>query len=249
MIKNEIVKTNGMEILEQDFNGDSIMTARLKSDGKIYVGVRWICEGIGLSKGQMQNERSKISSDLVLSQGERNLVLPTKGGNQKTMCIEITYLPLWLAKITITPAMKREHPEIAEKLIEYQLKAKDVLADAFLGKSKEWDLHREVGKVDRKRMTSSISQNIYNAQSKTYSDYTNMVYDVLFGMTAKEIRESRDIKKKSQLTRDYLTKDELKLVDEAETIVTALVSLGFKKDYILDQLRRKFTKRINNKTA
>ena len=47
-----------------------------------------------------------------------------------------------------------------------------------------------------------------------------------------------------QLTRDYLTKDELKLVDEAETIVTALVSLGFKKDYILDQLRRKFTKRI-----
>lgn len=39
-------------------------------------------------------------------------------------------------------------------------------------------------------------------------------------------------------------KNELKLVDEAETIVTALVSLGFKKDYILDQLRRKFVKRI-----
>lgn len=134
------------------------------------------------------------------------MTLPTKGGNQKSLCIELDYLPLWLAKISITPTMKREHPNIADKLIEYQLKAKDVLAKAFLGKSKEWDLHREVGKVDRKRMTSSISQNIYNAQSKTYSDYTNMVYDVLFGMTAKEIRESRDIKKKSQLTRDYLTR-------------------------------------------
>lgn len=60
MIKNEIVKTNGMEILEQDFNGDSIMTARLKSDGKIYVGVRWVCEGIGLSKGQ--NAKRKIKN-------------------------------------------------------------------------------------------------------------------------------------------------------------------------------------------
>ena len=172
------------------------------------------------------------------------MTLPTKGGNQKSLCIELEYLPLWLAKISITPTMKREHPEITEKLIHYQLKAKDVLAKAFLGKSEEWDLHREVGKIDRKRMTSSISQNIYNAQSKTYSDYTNMVYDVLFGMTAKEIRESRNIEKKSQLTRDFLTKDELKLVDEAETIVTALVSLGFKKDYILDQLRRKFVNKI-----
>lgn len=244
MLKNELIKMNGMEILEQEFDGDCIMTARLKEDGKIYVGIRWICEGIGLTKGQMQNERVKIKNDVVLKQGERNLVLPTKGGNQKTTCIEISYLPLWLAKISITPKMQEEKPEIMKKLISYQLKAKDVLADAFLGKTKEWDLHREVGKVDRKRMTSSISQNIYNAQSKTYSDYTNMVYDVLFGMTAKEIRESRNINKKSQLTRDYLTKDELKLVDEAETIVTALVSLGFKKDYILDQLRRKFIKRI-----
>lgn len=235
---------NGMEILEQEFYGDSIITAKLKDNNKIYVGVKWICDGLGLSKGQMQNERNKITKDLVLQKGERNLVLPTKGGNQKTLCIDIDYLPLWLAKISITPSMKNEHPEITEKLIEYQLKAKDVLAEAFLGKTKEWELHREVGKVDRKRLTSSISRNIYNAQAKTYSDYTNMIYDVLFGMNAKEIRESRNINKKSQLTRDYLIKDELKLVDEAETIVTALVSLGFKKDYILDQLRRKFIKCI-----
>lgn len=28
--------------------------------------------------------------------------------------------------------MKNEHPELAEKLLNYQLKAKDILADAFL---------------------------------------------------------------------------------------------------------------------
>lgn len=233
-----------MDILEQDFQGDPIMTVRLKSNSKVYVGVKWITQALGFNKNIHDRQVKNIQTDVVLSKGASNLTLPTKGGNQKSLCIELDYLPLWLAKISITPTMKKERPEVADKLIEYQLKAKDVLAEAFLGKTKEWDLHREVGKIDRKRLTCSISRNIYNAQSKTYSDYTNMVYDVLFGMTAKEIRESRDIKKKSQLTRDYLTKDELKLVDEAETIVTALVSLGFKKDYILDQLRRKFVKSI-----
>ena len=240
MKKKELIKLDGMDVLEQEFCNSEILTVKLKSNEKIYVGLKCIATGIGLSEGQWQNLTRKIKKDLVLQKGIANLQLPTKGGNQVTMCIEIEYLPLFLAKISITPEMKNEHPEITERLVEFQLKAKDVLSEAFLGKTKELDLNREVGKIDRKRMTSSISRNIYNAQSKIYSDYTNMIYEVLFGMTAKEIRESRNINKKSQLTRDYLSKDELGLVDEAETIVTALVSLGFKKDYILDQLRRKF---------
>lgn len=244
MIKNELIKTEEMEILEQEFSKSPIMTVRLKKNNKIYVGVKWICEGLEFTKNQSDRQVKNIQTDIVLSKGASYLTLPTKGGNQKSLVIELNFLPLWLAKISITPSMKNEHPDIVDKLIDYQLRAKDVLAEAFLGKTKEWELHREVGKVDRKRLTSSICQNIYNAQAKTYSDYTNMIYDVLFGMTAKEIRESRNINKKSQLTRDYLTKNELKLVDEAETIVTALVSLGFKKDYILDQLRRKFIKYI-----
>jgi len=243
-MKNELIKLNGMEILEQEFDGDSIVTVRLKETGKIYVGLRWVVQGIGLTEGQWTNLTRKTKTDLVIRKGIANLQLPTKGGNQKAICIEIDYLPLFLAKISITPDMKNNSPEIVDKLINYQLRAKDVLASAFLGKSKEWDLHREVGKIDRKRMTSSISQNIENAKSFVYSDYTNMVYSVLFNMTAKEIRESRKIEKKSQLTRDYLTKEELNIVDEAETIVTALVSLGFKKDYIFIQLTRKFQKQI-----
>lgn len=233
-----------MDILEQDFNGDSIITVKLKQTGKVYVGVKWITEALGFSKGQHQRQVTNIQSDSLLSKGIANLQLPTKGGNQKSLCIELEYLPIWLAKISITPAMKNEHPEVAEKLEEYQLKAKDVLAEAFLGKSKEWDVHREVGKMDRKRLTNSISNNIMNAQSYTYAEYTNLIYDVLFGKTAAELREERELEKKSQLTRDYLTKEELSMIDEAETIVTALVSLGFKKDYIRDQLQRKYCNKI-----
>ena len=71
----------------------------------------------------------------MLSKGGRNLVLPTNGGNQDILCLMLEYLPLWLAKISITPKMKNESPELVKRLIKYQLKAKDVLAEAFLNKS------------------------------------------------------------------------------------------------------------------
>lgn len=243
-MKNELLELQNTELKEITFMGDNLLAVKVKSTGKIYVGVNWICDALGFGTSQKKTQAEKIHEDIVLSKGIGMFRLPTKGGNQQSLCIEHEFVPLWMAKIIITNKMKNETPYIVDKLIAYQLEAKDVLAKAFLGKTKEWDLQREVGKIDRNRMTSSISRNIFNAQSRTYADYTNMVYDVLFGMSASEIRETRNIKKKSQLTRDYLTEEELKLVDEAETIVTALVSLGFKKNYILQQLRLKFTKQI-----
>lgn len=243
-MKNELLDVQKTELKEVTFMGDTLAAVKVKETGKIYVGVNWVCDALGFSESQKKTQSDKIHDDIVLSKGVGLFHLPTKGGNQRSFCIEHEFLPLWMAKIVITTKMKNETPEIMDKIVAYQLEAKDILAKAFLGKTKEWDLQREVGKIDRNRMTSSISRNIFNAQTKTYSDYTNMVYDVLFHMTAKEIRETRKIKKSSQLTRDYLTEQELKLVDEAETIVTALVSLGFKKNYILQQLRSKFTKQL-----
>ena len=114
------------------FMGDELMAAKDEKSGKIYAGVKWICDGIGLTTGQMQNERNRIHKDIVLTKGERNIVLPTKGGNQSVQCIDNEFVPLWLAKISITPAMQKEHPEVADKLVQYQLKAQKVLADAFL---------------------------------------------------------------------------------------------------------------------
>ena len=114
------------------FMGDELMAAKDEKSGKIYAGVRWMCEGIGLSSDQARNERRRIHDDLVLSKGESNLPLPTKGGIQSVQCIDNEFVPLWLAKISITPAMKKEHPEVADKLVQYQLKAQKVLADAFL---------------------------------------------------------------------------------------------------------------------
>lgn len=120
-----------LEIKRVPFMGTELMAAR-DADGQIWAGVRWMCDGIGLSEGQSKSERLKIQKDKTLAKGGRNFVLPTKGGNQETLCLKLDFVPLWLAKISITPTMEKESPELAEKLMEYQLKAKDVLAAAFM---------------------------------------------------------------------------------------------------------------------
>lgn len=121
---------NNLAIKEVDFNGDTLMAC--EKDEKIYVGVKWVCQGIGLSEGQIKSERKKIQEDIVLKQGGRNFVLPTNSGKQDTLCIELEFLPLWLAKISITPKMQKDNPFLVAKLVDYQLKAKDVLAKAFI---------------------------------------------------------------------------------------------------------------------
>ena len=125
---------NGLLVKDVDFCHSMIKAAQ-DSEGIIWVGVRWVCEGIGFTEGKMKYEKKRIQEDSVLSKGGRNFILPTVGGDQEVLCLMLDYLPLWLAKISITPKMQKETPEIADKLIQYQLKAKDVLAAAFLNKS------------------------------------------------------------------------------------------------------------------
>lgn len=124
----------GLAVKDVQFNGDTLRAAQ-DAENIIWVGVAWVCRGIGLSQGQEKRQVTNLKDDIVLSQGVANLQLPTNGGNQEVLCLKLDFLPLWIAKIHITPTMKRENPQLVENLIEYQLKAKDVLAAAFLNKN------------------------------------------------------------------------------------------------------------------
>lgn len=103
-------------------------------EGNIWAGVKWFCEGLGLSEGQTKSERKKIQEDMVLSEGTKFHPLGNSNAGKDVLCLNIDFIPLWLAKISITPSMKENNPELVDKLVKYQLKAKDILAEAFLVK-------------------------------------------------------------------------------------------------------------------
>lgn len=130
---------------------------------------------------------------------------------------------------------------IAKQVRNYLLDSEEELTE----KQKKWIAKREAGIIDRKRMTTAIGNYVPDSPNKkfAYPNYTNMIYQCLFGKTAKQMREERGFNKNDAL-RDSFTGNELQMVDEAETIVTALVTLGFSYDYIKSQLYMKFGRRI-----
>ena len=122
---------NDLVVKSVDLFGDTVIVAQ-DSAGNIWVGVRWICEGLGMTEGHMKRQIANIKKDLTLSRGGSNLILNKGSGEREVFCLKLDYVPLWLAKVNITPTIQAERPELADKLLEYQLKAKDVLADAFI---------------------------------------------------------------------------------------------------------------------
>ena len=161
-------------------------------------------------------------------------------------------LPIGKRTASLTIVTKRAMLRIGMLLTTSPIakKVRNYLLDCEKETSQEkqiWIAKREAGKIDRKRMTTAISNYVPESKNKrfAYPNYTNMIYQVIFGKTAKEMREERGFTKNDAL-RDSFTGEELSKVDTCETITTALITLGFGFDYIKEQLRNKYTKVIDN---
>lgn len=126
---------------------------------------------------------------------------------------------------------------LATKIRNYLLNLESIATE----EQKKWAIQREVGIIERKRMTSAISKYIPDSTNKrfAYPNYTNMLYKILFGKDAKTLRELKSVKDNDAL-RDSFTVDELNKVEEGETIITALIALGFEYKQIEEQLQKKF---------
>jgi len=131
---------------------------------------------------------------------------------------------------------------MASKIRNYLLNLEEVSTQ----EQKAWAVQREAGKIERKRMTSAISKYIPEGGHKrfAYPNYTNMIYKVLFNKDAKAMKAERNMKDNDAL-RDSFTGMELSNVGESETIVTALIALGFGFDSIKLHLQTKYGKLLS----
>lgn len=161
-------------IKEVDFQGNKIISTII--DSKVYISVKNVCDNLGMDETQRRNQRAKVQNDEFLKGGLKFTPLFTKGGIQETLMIELDYLPIWLAKIN--PA--RFDKELKEKLMIYQLKAKDVLSEAFFGKredeitllpeDKDWALKRIHDRADQAKILEDQASHIIGKLQKIYKE-------------------------------------------------------------------------------
>lgn len=123
---------NNLIVKPVDVLGSSIMAAQ-DEKGRIFAGVNYFCNALGMTKGQRDKQVQKVQKDEVLKQGCFRLEAGVFDPSNEAITLRIDFIPLWLAKIVITDKTKHENTELADKLLEYQLKARDILA-AFLQK-------------------------------------------------------------------------------------------------------------------
>ena len=188
-----------------EFNGAVLRAAQVENI--VYVGVRWVCQGLGLSDGKVKSERKKIQEDLVLKQGTRFLPLGTGNSDSDVLCLILDYLPLWLAKISITPTMKRENPELVNRLIEYQLKAKDALAKAFLPNSDK-----------RKEIVPAVRNNMIQIPIPEAHDYREE-FEILYAKM------------------DYLEEQNQKLYNGMSNMAKLLLDMSSRKETQLPEIK------------
>ena len=117
----------------------------------------------------------------------------------------------------------------AMKFKEAYIKQFNAMEKALIGKIKE----REKGIAVRQALTKAIQQSNENERmhGHAYSTYTDVVYKVVFGKSAKQLREEYGVTKKDNL-RDCFSMEELSKVQSVEMIVSGLVNCGWGYDEI-----------------
>jgi len=274
-----------LELREVDFHGSKLVGIRA-NNGKVYVGVAWVCRGIGLSKSQISWQRRSILSDSVLKKGVVKIPIPTiycgrveppttycsnelspmhKNKEEKIVCLELDFVPLWLAKIN----PRDMSPEVKERLEEYQLKAKDVLVAAFL-KNIPLEGYLRMSQVDRaiayfqqlkknEKLTSQLMKikprydQFLNAQNAQPMNTVAKVLDTGSKRLFKFLRDKGILMKNNVPYQKYLDRGyfevkekNIKVGNKTITISQTLV-LPKGKIFIYKLLKRERNKNINLK--
>jgi hypothetical protein len=123
------------------FDGTELLGVKTE-DGRVYMGLNKFLEEIGFKdKANQQYQRNKLVEDATVKMGITTLILTDNiGRDQETFVIELEMIPTAMIKFNPDDLHKKskalteqEKISFREKLMKYQAKAKDVLAEEFLG--------------------------------------------------------------------------------------------------------------------
>lgn len=177
---------NELIVKNVSFCGAELLAVQEKETGKIYAGINSVLRELGFDEKQIEYRRDKWKTDKVLKKGTLKFsgTLLGVGTGKDVWCIEIKKLPLALAKLEITPRMEKEMPELTDKLEKYQEACADVLAEAFLSKTKRdkpkkeklQSVNKAVSNIDRIFTKAGIEPIYIAAEAKRL--YSEAGYEI-----------------------------------------------------------------------
>lgn len=140
-------------------------------------------------------------------------------------------------KLTASFAKKlsmKGYGERAEQARNYFIGCEQALVRLSKQKRKT-EMERERGIAVRNAFTDALKASNENERmhGHAYSVYTDVIYKVVFGKNAKQLREYYGISKTDKL-RDCFTAEELEKVKSIEMIVSGLMNFGWGYDDIKD---------------
>ena len=83
---------NELEIKRVPFMGAELMAAR-DTDGQIWAGVSYICNGIGLNKNEKDRQVKNVQTDRVLKKGCVKFDAGVFDPNNQTVAIKLDFVP------------------------------------------------------------------------------------------------------------------------------------------------------------
>jgi len=111
-------------LVKVTFYGDQLYAIR-NDDDSVLVALKPIVEGMGLG---WESQHNRVKRDPILSQGIVMMNIPSRGGDQESICLPLNMIPGWLMGVDAN----RVNETIREKVIKYQRECYDVLAAHFL---------------------------------------------------------------------------------------------------------------------
>jgi len=146
-----------------------------------------------------------------------------------------------LLKLMDSELAKKQYKEVIDEY--FKLKEKVEKVENVTSKDIERLVVRMDGTFRRKRETSSITKMIGKGElpkgRKTYKDVTNITYNILYNMDAKEIRDYLDLGQKDNL-RDYLSQKDLEEIREIEDEIHFMEKKGCSWEQIYDELLEEY---------
>lgn len=192
------------EIKEIPFNGSTLLGIK-DENGQVWLSVRKSCLDIGLSKGQARRQVENIQEEEPLKSNCRKFAIVQLEGKREVsreqLFIHEKVVTLWLAKISLTPAMMKKSPEAYNKLLTYQIEAADVLHKAFYETDEQKDtfhqslgLEGEIAELKQKLDMTVIQLNNVEETLDYQNEKLNAVMDNMTLTTVQQGKLQRAVK-------------------------------------------------------